>query len=717
MLCTAPVQGVSLWSLSLSLVVLPCSLKSLGKSNNGFHLVIADECLALQNTESLQSAAAWRLVTRSLYGGHFISGTMFRRHYRDLLEMLKMLGSSLPLRSDYVQSYFRVYLITYMRPTRPWETRLESMSIPEAVRQHYLEVLDECRGKDAQNYTQVLSRMRRVLNDALRGGRPLAEQVWRTAMMLRGEGYRPIVFSNTEREAEAMVRHIGCARRYRHGRHPAHCPGCDVCRGFNKFATGVAENQPISGSDSPDTLWIFNVGLDAQGLNLQSYGDALIVRPTQMDLLVQMMGRLDRPGQIATKLCRAIVYIRRTHEEAEVAHLEKHAAFWSLHIKPMAKAIVTATVEADVCGVAVDKRYHQIAEAASSSSASLSGENDGGAAGNAIRTGKDGESLWGCSTDHSLLSIPPLMPRQFLMSLDVGLNVDAGKKAEAQPESSTAGRFKRLRRQPSGHSFAIDLSSPPCVPLDLTLPDPGKPTEWPSIPTRMTRDSICEGLSFLIRHDPRFKHMIRLLGPPTSILNLLEGEVPDPFTTIAQTICHQQLSMTICKQMFDRLLGLCGDRDLKVLVPARVVATPAETIREVAQLSFRKIEYIKHAAQRFQTGDLNTQMFEEATDEQLRRQMSELPGIGEWTTEMFLIFQSRRHGGIPYGDVALQSAMKMVYDLRPPVHLVARNEVNWSPTRRQMEERAERWGPYGSIATLYLLRIADNEGSAVFLPD
>jgi hypothetical protein len=37
MLCTAPaVQGLSLWSLSLSLVVLPCSWKSLGKSNNGF---------------------------------------------------------------------------------------------------------------------------------------------------------------------------------------------------------------------------------------------------------------------------------------------------------------------------------------------------------------------------------------------------------------------------------------------------------------------------------------------------------------------------------------------------------------------------------------------------------------------------------------------------------------------------------------------------------
>lgn len=152
-------------------------------------------------------------------------------------------------------------------------------------------------------------------------------------------------------------------------------------------------------------------------------------------------------------------------------------------------------------------------------------------------------------------------------------------------------------------------------------------------------------------------------------------------------------------------------------MPGRVLEAHEEAIRETAQLSFRKIRYIMHAAERFQCGALTTAMFEEASDEDLRRSLVQLPGIGEWTAEMFLIFQLHRHGGIPYGDVALQSAMKMVYDIQPPAHVVEKNEVSWSPSRSQMEEHARRWGPFGTIASLYLLRVADNERAAIFLPD
>ena len=30
--------------------------------------------------------------------------------------------------------------------------------------------------------------------------------------------------------------------------------------------------------------------------------------------------------------------------------------------------------------------------------------------------------------------------------------------------------------------------------------------------------------------------------------------------------------------------------------------------------------------------------------------------------------------GIPYGDVAIQSAMKMIYNIAPPAHITAKNE-------------------------------------------
>jgi len=679
-------------------------------------LVVADECLALQNTESLQAGAAWRLVTRSLYGGHFISGTMFRRHYSDLLDMLKMLHSSLPLQEEFVQAYFRVHLISYLCEQRSWETRLVPMEIPSAVRSQYLEVLDECRGRDAQNYAKVLARMRKVLSDALRDGRQLAERIWETVRELRTAGRRPLVFANTEHEAEALVRHISCARRFRRDRHPAHCPGCDVCRGFNKFAIGAERCPPVEGSDTGETLLVFTVGSDAAGLNLQSYGDALVLRPVQMDQLVQMMGRLDRPGQSSECLCRAIIYMRRTHEEAEVAHLEKHAAFWSLHIKPLARLIVLATVGADAGdGEAVGDRYRQI----------LAGTKQGAATPSGVRTG---------CTKEATASLPVVQRREFLARAAQHVGAPLGEPAPARVKVEQAERaavaapaFARLRTSASVArnearfdveavgcgQFAFSLGSSPRGAIDLDEPAGSEP----AVPIRMTRESVQLGLGYLLKRDPRFRHVVQLIGPPTNLIELLERKRPDPFTTLVQTICHQQLSMRVCQAMFERLLGLCGDPENKLLDPARVVAEHADKVREVAKLSYRKIGYIQQIAERFVKGALNEEVFESAPDDELRRRMTLLPGIGEWTLEMFLIFQLHRHGAIPYGDVALQGAMKLVYDIPPHPGIAAKNEVTWMPTKAQMEQHTRLWGPFGSIASLYMLRVADNERAAVFLPE
>ncbi|CAJ1386384.1 unnamed protein product [Effrenium voratum] len=247
--------------------------------------------------------------------------------------------------------------------------------------------------------------------------------------------------------------------------------------------------------------------------------------------------------------------------------------------------------------------------------------------------------------------------------------------------------------------------------IDLEMP-----AQLPVLPKAMTRQSVQMGVGYLIQNDERFRHVVQLIGPPTGILELLGKGRPDPFTTLVQTVCHQQLSVKVCQAMFQRLLGLCGNRDTKVLHPQRVLAESADKIREVAKLSYRKIEYIQKIAERFQDGTFDSEVFEQASDDELRSRLTQLPGIGEWTLEMFLIFQLHRHGGIPYGDVAIQSAMKMIYNIAPPADVTAKNEVSWMPSRAQMEAFAKRWGPFGSIASLYLLRVADNV-NAVFLPD
>eukprot|EP00913_Durusdinium_trenchii_P010700 g10039.t1 len=217
-------------------------------------------------------------------------------------------------------------------------------------------------------------------------------------------------------------------------------------------------------------------------------------------------------------------------------------------------------------------------------------------------------------------------------------------------------------------------------------------------------------VGYLVQNDDRFRHVVQLIGPPTAILELLGKGRPDPFTTLVQTVCHQQLSVKVCQGMFQRLLSLCGNRDSKILHPEQVLQESPDKIREVAKLSYRKIQYIQGIAQRFLDGTLNSEIFDQASDQEVP------PLLVPPREEMFLIFQLHRHGGIPFGDVAIQSAMKLIYNIAPPAELTTKNEVSWMPSKAQMEPFAMRWGPFGSIASLYLLRVADNV-NAIFLPD
>ena len=58
------------------------------------------------------------------------------------------------------------------------------------------------------------------------------------------------------------------------------------------------------------------IGSEAQGINMQHDADAIVCRPTPGDVLEQMKGRVDRPGQTQTELTLVVVFAQGTIEEA-----------------------------------------------------------------------------------------------------------------------------------------------------------------------------------------------------------------------------------------------------------------------------------------------------------------------------------------------------------------------------------------------------------------
>src|SRR5262245_64683373 len=158
-----------------------------------------------------------------------------------------------------------------------------------------------------------------------------------------------------------------------------------------------------------------------------------------------------------------------------------------------------------------------------------------------------------------------------------------------------------------------------------------------------------------------------------------------PFQSLARAIAGQQISTYAAAAIYGRLVTLAGDP----LTPAGVLAHSAEELRSVG-LSGRKIVYIRDLAERATDGRLELDRLDELSDDEVRAQLVAVAGIGQWSADMFLLFELQRPDVFPAGDLGLRKAIQLLDGLDSP------------PTEKRAAARAERWSPYRSLATRYL---------------
>ena len=123
--------------------------------------------------------------------------------------------------------------------------------------------------------------------------------------------------------------------------------------------------------------------------------------------------------------------------------------------------------------------------------------------------------------------------------------------------------------------------------------------------------------------------------------------------------------------------------------PAGFLAVPTEALR-AAGLSSAKARYILELAQRVSDGRLNLEAMQEAPDADVIAALVELPGIGQWTAEMFLIFGLSRPDVLSLGDAGLQRAVRLLFG-----------------DEAKLEHMGQSWRPFCSVASWYLWRHLD----------
>jgi DNA-3-methyladenine glycosylase II len=198
------------------------------------------------------------------------------------------------------------------------------------------------------------------------------------------------------------------------------------------------------------------------------------------------------------------------------------------------------------------------------------------------------------------------------------------------------------------------------------------------------------GLSHLRRADPVMRALIDELGPLDEEARR-RGRPTDPYGALLRSIVGQQLSTKAARSIYGRLTEMFGGR---APAPEELLAADPEEVRSVG-LSRPKVAYLRSLAEHVTSGELELDRLHELSDDEISAELTAVKGLGQWTTDMFLIFHLGRPDVLPVGDLGVRRAVERRYGL---------DEL---PLPVDLERIAEPWRPHRSLASLYLWRSLD----------
>jgi DNA-3-methyladenine glycosylase II len=187
----------------------------------------------------------------------------------------------------------------------------------------------------------------------------------------------------------------------------------------------------------------------------------------------------------------------------------------------------------------------------------------------------------------------------------------------------------------------------------------------------LTERSFQKGLNVLIRNDPELAKVVEDCGPPP-----LWKRKPG-FTTLVHIILEQQVSLASARATLNKLMYAVSP-----LTPEKFLQQDDKTLKAFG-FSRQKTAYCRNLAESMISGRLELKRLYSKTDNQVRRKLMEIKGIGRWTADIYLLMVLRRPDIWPVGDLALVSAIQKLKQLpaRPGPDEINTLAAGWKPWR------------------------------------
>jgi len=155
---------------------------------------------------------------------------------------------------------------------------------------------------------------------------------------------------------------------------------------------------------------------------------------------------------------------------------------------------------------------------------------------------------------------------------------------------------------------------------------------------------------------------------------------PQGFVSLSKMILEQQVSLASAKAHFQKLNSYLGE-----FTPAHILRLTDEEMRN-CQISRQKATYLRALSVAILNRTFDLETLQEKDETEIRRQLTDIKGIGIWTTDIYLMFCLQLKDIFPVGDIAVVNTVK---------------ELSNAKTKNDIVVLAENWKPLRSLAVYY----------------
>mmetsp|Transcript_6167 Transcript_6167/g.14874 ORF Transcript_6167/g.14874 Transcript_6167/m.14874 type:complete len:234 (-) Transcript_6167:40-741(-) len=215
--------------------------------------------------------------------------------------MIRMLQSPIPRSMPFLNALLAEHVICHVPDVkRHWEVKYIGVPLPGPIKEKYEKILSRRHAEDSK---LVYSKLKQLLHRDYDAAAILKSE----AEKFMSQQRRPLIFVNSKLDKQKVTN--------------------------------------LYGGSLPRDAKVLTVHEGAHGLNMQFDCDCIVTRPHPGDIMEQMKGRIDRPGQKQEELHLHIVYAENTIEAVEAANVRICGRFVMQYLNPLSEQFCQAALD------------------------------------------------------------------------------------------------------------------------------------------------------------------------------------------------------------------------------------------------------------------------------------------------------------------------------------------------------------------------------------